>query len=353
MGKAGGSAASTGRLLSVAEAACQGYVSAVPQPAPLYLEKILYHLLRNTAARGGEACWRAAELLRARLLASRLGQVPSKDFKAIAYSSFSVLWRGGSSLADPDWLREEAQAGLSVRLRALRFLLLLEEDGETLSPRQPPFFTSQTAQQAAAAAALYEAQREPSSAFLAQQLEDCLLAVLRKEATEPPSLQQSLCFFELTQEQCRHLCRGSRYREAKKAVKEARGFLGASSSNVKSFSAPLALLETGVQLSQALADDACPAQPLFSQAAAALRDVAAVSEQFLMVLAESCQFISSSLSEGMKRRKQQPFGWGHVLDLCAFTEGSCRVLHRLLERVRLGLEWGEHIAWSIRASVST
>ncbi|XP_062485100.1 separin isoform X1 [Pezoporus occidentalis] len=332
MGKAGGSPGSTGRLLSVAEAACRGYVSAVPQPAPLYLEKILYHLLRNTAGRAGGACWRAAELLRARLLASRPGQEPSKDFKAIAYSSFGLLWRGGSSLAEPHWPQEEAQAVLLVRLRALRFLLLLEEDGETLSPLQPPFFTSQTAQQAAAAAALYEAQREPSSAFLAQQLGDCLLAVLRKEAAEPPSLQQCLCFFELTQEQCRHLCRGSCYREAKKAVKEARSFLGASSSS-KSFGAPLALLETGVQLSQALADDACPAEPLFSQAAAALRDVAAVSERFLLVLAESCQFVSSTLSECMKRSKQQPFGWGDVLDLCAFTEGSCRVLRRLLERV--------------------
>ncbi|KAM9514371.1 separin [Guaruba guarouba] len=333
MGKAGGSPDGAGRLLSVAEAACRGYLSALPQPAPLYLEKILYHLLRNAAARGGGACWRAAELLRARLLASRPGQVPSKDFKAIAYSSFGVLWRGGSSLAEPDWPQEEARAVLLVRLRALRFLLLLEEDGEALAPLQPPFFTSQTAQQAAAAAALYEAQPEPSSAFLGQQLGDCLLAVLRKEVTEPPTLQQSLCFFELTLEQCRHLCRGSQYREAKKAVKEARGFLGASSSSMKSFSAPLALLETGVQLSQALADGACPAEPLFSQAAAALRDVAAASERFLMVLAESCQFVSSSLSECMKKSKQQPFGWGDVLNLGAFTEGSCHVLHRLLERV--------------------
>ncbi|XP_033927448.1 separin isoform X2 [Melopsittacus undulatus] len=332
MGKAGGGPDAVGRLLSVAEAACQGYLNAIPQPAPLYLEKILYHLLRNVAARGAGACWRAAELLRARLLASRPGPLPSKDFKAIACSSFGLLWRGGASLAEPCWPQEEARAGLLVRLRALRFLLLLEEDGEALSLLQPPFFTSQTAQQAAAAAAMYEAQPEPCSAFLAQQLGDCLLAVLRKEATEPPSLQQCLCFFELTQERCRHLCRGSRYSEAKEAVKEARGFLG-DSSNTKSFSAPLTLLQTGVQLSQALAEDACPTEPLFSQAAAALRDVAELSEQFLMVLAESCQFVSSVLSECMKRSKQQPFSLGDVLDLCAFTQGSCRVLHRLLDRV--------------------
>uniref|UniRef100_A0A8V5GRR5 separase n=1 Tax=Melopsittacus undulatus TaxID=13146 RepID=A0A8V5GRR5_MELUD len=338
MGKAGGGPDAVGRLLSVAEAACQGYLNAIPQPAPLYLEKILYHLLRNVAARGAGACWRAAELLRARLLASRPGPLPSKDFKAIACSSFGLLWRGGASLAEPCWPQEEARAGLLVRLRALRFLLLLEEDGEALSLLQPPFFTSQTAQQAAAAAAMYEAQPEPCSAFLAQQLGDCLLAVLRKEATEPPSLQQCLCFFELTQERCRHLCRGSRYSEAKEAVKEARGFLG-DSSNTKSFSAPLTLLQTGVQLSQALAEDACPTEPLFSQAAAALRDVAELSEQFLMVLAESCQFVSSVLSECMKRSKQQPFSLGDVLDLCAFTQGSCRVLHRLLDRgTSVGLE---------------
>ncbi|XP_072703186.1 separin-like [Ciconia boyciana] len=67
-------------LAAVAEEACQGYLTAVPQPAPLYLEKILYHLLRNVAGQGsGDACWRVADLLRARLLTYRPGQAPSKD----------------------------------------------------------------------------------------------------------------------------------------------------------------------------------------------------------------------------------------------------------------------------------
>ncbi|XP_072703553.1 separin isoform X1 [Ciconia boyciana] len=318
-------------LAAVAEEACQGYLTAVPQPAPLYLEKILYHLLRNVAGQGsGDACWRVADLLRARLLTYRPGQAPSKDFTAIAHSSFSVLWRGADTLAEPDRPQEEGRAVLSVRLRALRFLLLLEEDGEALLPLQPPFFTSRTAQQAAAAAALYEAQRAPSSAFLGRQLRDCLLTPLQKEATKPPTLQQSLCFFELTLEQCRHLCRGGRYREAEEAVKDARSFLGATGSSAKSFSDPLSLLEAGVQLSRVLAKSTCPAGPPLSQAAAALGTVA--SERFLRVLAESCQFIVSSLSEYAKRSKQQPFGREDVLGLCAFTEGHCRVLQQLLER---------------------
>ncbi|KAM6231250.1 separin-like [Spheniscus humboldti] len=138
-------------LVAVAEEACQGYLIAVLQPAPLYLEKILYHWRRNAAGRGsGDACWRVADPLRARLLTYRPGRAPSKDFMAIAYSSFSMLWRGADALAEPDRPQEEGRGILSVRLRALRFLLLLEEDGAALLPLQPPFFTPQTAQQAAA-----------------------------------------------------------------------------------------------------------------------------------------------------------------------------------------------------------
>ncbi|XP_074427924.1 separin isoform X2 [Larus michahellis] len=334
MAQPGGSPAHATSLVALAEEACQGYLSTVPQPAPLYLEKILYHLLRNAAMRGsGEACWRVANLLRARLLTYRPGQVPSKDFTAITYSSFSVLWKGADALAEPERPQEEGRGILLVRLRALRFLLLLEEDGAALTLLQPPFFTSQTAQQAAAAAALYEAQQTSSSSFLGRQLGDCLLAALRKEVTEPPSLQQSLCFFELTLEQCRHLCKSGEYREAEEAVKGARGFLGTAGGSAKSFRDPLSLLEAGVQLSQVLAKSTGPAGPPFSQAAAALRAVMEASELFLRVLAESCQFLISSLGEYVKRSKQQPFGREDVLSLCAFTEGHYRVLHRLLRRV--------------------
>lgn len=350
MAKPGGSPAQAASLVAVAEAACRGYLSATPRPAPLYLEKILYHLLRNAAGRGrGAACWRVAELLRARLLSYRPGQAPAKDFAAIASSSFSVLWRAAEALAEPDWPQEEGGGALLVRLRALRFLLLLEEDGAPLPPLQPPFFTSQTAQQAAAAAALYDTQPGPSSALLGRQLGECLIAALREEAAELPGLQRSLCFFELTLERCRHLCKSGRYGEAEEAVKDARGFLGTAGSSAESFGDPLALLEAGVQLSRVLADGMCPAGPFFSRAAAALGGTAEASERFLRVLAESCQFILSSLGEYARRSRQQlqPFGQEDVLDLCAFTQGHCRLLHRLLERVSLGLGAGQELGQSL------
>ncbi|KAM9368190.1 LOW QUALITY PROTEIN: separin [Phaethornis superciliosus] len=318
-------------LVAVAEDACHGYLSAMLQPAPLYLEKILYHLLRNVASQGiSGACWRVADLLRARLLTYRLSQVPSEDFRAIVHSSFSVLWRGVDTLAQ---LQDEGRAVLSVRLRALRFLLLLEEEGAPLPPLQPPFFASRTAQQAVSAAALYKAQQAPSLAFLSQQLQDCLLEVLRKEGTDPPSLQRSLCFLELTLEQCRHLCKSDHHQKAEEVVKDASVFLGSTSSSAKSSSDLLSLLDAGVQLSRVLAKSTGSAGPPLSQAAEVLGVAAEASERLLRVMAETCQFIISSLNEYVKQSSHLPFGREDVLGLCAFTEGHCHVLHQLLERV--------------------
>ncbi|XP_040437081.1 separin isoform X1 [Falco naumanni] len=334
MAEPGGCPEHAASLVAVAEAACQGYLTAMPQPTPLYLEKILYHLLRNTASQGsGSACRKVADLLRTRLLTYRPGQVPATDFSAIAYSSFSVLWRGADALAEPDQPQEEGRAVLSARLQAVRFLLLLEQDGAALPPLQPPFFASQTAQQAAAAAALYKAQQAPSSAFLGRQLGDCLLAALRREATEPPTFQQSLCCFELILEQCRHLCMGGQYREAEEAVKDVRGFLGATSTSAKSFSDPLSLLEAGVQLSRALAKNTCAVGPPLAKAVVALGAAAAAPEPLLRVLAESCQFVVFPFSEYAKRSKQQPFSREDVLGFWAFVEGHCCVLQQLLERI--------------------
>ncbi|XP_071585533.1 separin isoform X1 [Heliangelus exortis] len=322
-------------LVAVAEDACHGYLRATLQPAPLYLEKILYHLLRNVASQGiGDACWRVAELLRARLLTYCLSQVPSEDFRAIVHSSFSVLWRGGDTSAQQ---QDEGRAALSVRLRALRFLLLLEEEeeggGGPLPPLQPPFFASRTAQQAASAAALYKAQRAPSLAFLSQQLQDCLLEVLRQEGTDPPSLQRALCFVELTLERCRHLCKGDLHRKAEEVVKDASVFLRAAGTSAKSSSRLLSLLDAGVKLSWVLAKGTGSAGPALSQAAEVLGVAAEASERLLRVMAETSQFIISSLNEFVKLSNHLPFGQEDVLGLWAFTQGHCRVLHQLLERV--------------------
>ncbi|XP_040395535.1 separin isoform X4 [Cygnus olor] len=316
-GEPGGCPEHATSLLGLAEAACGGYVaSAAPPPSPLYLEKILYHLLRNAAAGGcGAARERAAELLLARLRAPQPGRSSRADFAAVARSGFVVLW----NRAD----------GLGGRLRALRFLLLLEDEEEgALLPLEPPFFTSQTARQAAAAA-LSEAPRVPPSALLGQQLGGCLLT-LRRDAPRPPSLPQAFCFFELALEQCRQLCRSGCYGEAEEAAEDARRFLGGSGVPLGE---PLGLLEAAVRLSRALAEGSRPAGPHLSRAAAALGGAAEASERLLRLLAEGCQLVVLALGEHTKRSPRQPLGREDVLGLYAFVEGHCHVLGQLLQRV--------------------
>ncbi|XP_061871449.1 separin [Colius striatus] len=334
MAKPGGCPAHASSLVAVAEAACQGYLSAVPQPPPLYLEKILYNLLKNTASWSSGGAWeKVAELLWARLLTYHPGQVPSKDLTAVAYGSFAVLWRAATTLAEPEEEGEEGKGALSVRLRSLRFLLLLEEENEALRPLRPPFLTSQTAQQAAAAAAMYKAQEAQAWAFLSHQLKEHLLVALEKEVKKPPSLQKSFCYLELTLERCRHLCKSGLYTEAQEAVKDAKGFLATTSTSLHSLRDALSLLAAGVELSQALADGQSPVGLPLSRAAAALDGVAEASERFLRVLAESCQFLVFSIMEYSKRSPQQPLGLEDVLGLCSFTEAQGHVLRRLQEKV--------------------
>ncbi|XP_027526023.1 LOW QUALITY PROTEIN: separin [Corapipo altera] len=314
-------------LMALAQEAARGYLSMVPNPPGLYLEKILFHLLRNAVNscwRTGNSCWAVAELLRERLRTYTPLQDPPKDFTTVTYNTFCVLWKGAAALAGPDRPREEGRSLFSAQIRALRFLLLLERDGGSLPPLQPPFFTSQTAQKAAAASALYEAERAPCPVFLARQLREFLLETLREEAPNPPGIQHSLCFLELTLECSRHLCRAGRFHEALEALEEAKAFLGRSREDL---GAPLALLEAGIQLGKGRS----PPGPLLSQAAAALRGEG--SERTLRVLLEGARFVTAQLGEVTRRSRELPFGLEDLPGLCAFTEGHCWALQRLLGRV--------------------
>ncbi|KAM9177083.1 separin [Mergus octosetaceus] len=315
--KLGGRPEHATSLLELAEVAFRGYVASAPAvPSPLYLEKILYHLLRNAATGGcGTARLRAAQLLLTRLRTLRSFSPPCKDFISVARGAFLVLW--------------ERADGLEGRLQALRFLLLLENEQEAaVLPLEPPFFTSQTARQAAAAI-LSEAPRVPLSASRGRYLAGCLLT-LRQDALRPPGLPQAFCCFELALEQCRQLCRGGCYREAEEAAEEAHGFL--QSSRVL-LGEPLNLLEAAVRLSRVLAEGLRPAGPHLSQAVAALGGVAEASERLLRLLAEGCQLVVAALGEHDKRSPRQPLSREDVLGLCAFVEGHCHVLGLLLQRV--------------------
>lgn len=319
------------QLLALAQEAAQTYLSLVPEPPHLYLEKILFHVVRNAAGWAGIHTWGAAELLRARLRRCHR----DREWATVTLSSFRLLWRSAAALAGPERPREQGRAVLTARLRALRFLLLLEprdgESRESQEPFQPPFFTSQTAQNAAAAAALYEAERAPCPLVVAKQLRELLLDTLRDEAPAPPDLGSSLCYLELTLERCRHLCKARRHREALEALEDARGFLGAGNS----LAAPLELLEAGIELGRALAKGVGGVRAVgltLSRAGAALGEE--FSGKIQRVLVEISQFVVAQLGEVLKRGRELPLGPTELPGLCAFCQGHGRALRRLLAQVR-------------------
>uniref|UniRef100_A0A8C8VLM4 separase n=1 Tax=Pelusios castaneus TaxID=367368 RepID=A0A8C8VLM4_9SAUR len=304
-------------LLELAELACQGYIAARPQHVPLYLEKILYHLMRNVATQGSyDASLRFADLLYANLARCQPPEVPAEDFEAIAKSSFSVLWKGVDALAKLAQAPEESRVVLSGRLQAMRFLVILEEDGSPELPLELPLFMSQVARHAAAAAVMFEAQRNPLSkedaCFFSKQIADHLITALLdgRSVGEPLPLQPSLCLFELTLERCRCLCKSSCFVEVKEAIDQARVYLdGADDGTQEGFSAALSLLQAGVQLNQVLALGESQAGLPLSQAAATLSCAVGVPDPLPRVLSESCQFIISSLNGYMKKSERRCTLW--------------------------------------------
>ncbi|XP_032063192.1 separin [Aythya fuligula] len=314
--EAGGRLDHATSLLGLAEVAVRGYVASAPRlSSPFYLEKILYHLLRNAAAGGCSiARLRAAQLLLVRLRSLEPIGTPCKDFISIAQNAFLVLWKRAD--------------GPGQRLQALHFLLLLENEEAAVLPLEPPFFTSRTARQAAATI-LSEARRTPISVSWVQ-CTATSLRTLRQEAPRSPGLPQAFCCFELALEQCRQLCRAGCYSEAEAAAEDAHCFLRGSRVPLDE---PLNLLEAAVRLNRVLAEGSRPAGPHLSQAAAVLGGAAEASERLLRLLAEGCQLVVVALGEHNERSPRQPLSREDVLGLCAFVEGHCQVLGLLLQRV--------------------
>ncbi|XP_023696363.2 separin [Paramormyrops kingsleyae] len=95
------------------------------QSSPLYMEKILFHIMRKLAAQGAyQPCQRLGDLLYKRLdLATPATQ--TEDYQVLLRSCFAVLWNGAAGIqAD---LPQFPRGRLGRRLQALRFLALLDK----------------------------------------------------------------------------------------------------------------------------------------------------------------------------------------------------------------------------------
>nr|APD32921.1 Espl1 [Castor fiber] len=306
-----------GSLLELAGLACDGYLSSTSQRPPLYLERILFILLRNVAAQGSpEAMLRLAQPLHA-CLEQCSRQAAPQDYEAIAQGSFSLLWKGAEALL-------ERRAAFSARLKALSFLVLLEDES---TPCEVPHFASLTASRGVAAYQLFDASGhgldEADADFLFDLLSRHVIRVLVGKGSSslgPLSPQRALCLLELTLEHCRRLCWSHLHNKATIAVEKAHGYLRNTSlaPSLQLCQLGIELLQTGEERSQAMAQ-------LLMKASAVLNNSMEVLSTPLRALYDSCQFFLSGLERGIKRH----YGPDAVLNLFAFLGGYCSLLRKL------------------------
>ncbi|XP_058414104.1 separin isoform X1 [Diceros bicornis minor] len=306
-----------GSLLELAELACDGYLESTPQRPPLYLERILFIFLRNIAAQGiPEATLHLTQPLHACLVQCSRQAAP-QDYEAVAQGSFSLLWKGAEALV-------ERRAAFSARLKALSFLVLLEDES---TPCEVPHFASPTACRVVAAHQLFDASGHSLSEADADFLDDMLSRhVIRALVGEgggspgPLSPQRALCLLELTLEHCRRLCWSRHHAKATKAVEKAHGYLRNTS-----LAPSLQLCQLGVELLQVGEGGPQAVAKLLIKASAVLNSSVEAPSPPLRALCDSCQFFLSGLERGIKRH----YGLDAVLGLFAFLGGYCSLIRQL------------------------
>lgn len=327
-------------LQALADMAYHGYVSARLQYVPLYLERLLYHVLRGAAANGpSDTCLRFADLLYADLLKHQPPQVPVDDYTSIAKSTFSVLWKTTDAVAKVEKMPAEFKLELSTQLQAVRFLMLLEHNSPTLLLHEPPFFTSIVARHASAAAVSFETRCSPlkkeEACFLNEQLFHHLVAaILEKNGVgEPLPFQDCLCIFELMVIRVRYLCKTGCFRQSKEVIQQSKVFLRKSNNESRCLRLILDILFAGVELNKALLVAKSPLGPFFNQAAEVLNCSLGAQEPLLKVLAESSQLLVTPLYEYAKKDNQVPFDLDDILRVSTFMESYFRLLCKLLDMV--------------------
>ncbi|KAM6215885.1 separin [Rhynchocyon petersi] len=316
-------------LLELAELAYHGYMLSTPQRPPLYLERILFIFLRNVAAQGNpEATLHLAQLLHACLVQCS-HQAASQDYDTVARGSFSLLWKGAEALV-------EQRAAFSARLKALSFLVLLEDQS---TPCEVPHFASPTACRVVAAHQLFDSSghglSESDADFLADVLHKHLIRVLVGEggSSGPLSPQRALCLLELTLEHCRRLCWSCHHVKASRAVEKAYSYLKNTD-----LAPSLQLCQLGIELLQIRESEPQAVAKLLVKASAILKASMEAPSPPLRALCDTCQLVLSGLEKATKRH----YGPDAVLGLFAFLSSYCSLIRQLHTNVCGDLSRQQH-----------
>ncbi|OCT95906.1 hypothetical protein XELAEV_18013595mg [Xenopus laevis] len=192
-------------LVPLAALVCQGFCASSPQRTPFYLEKIL----------------NISDLLYGLLTSCPSEQQNAGDFTAVTKSSFQILWKAAGDQEQKQSPSPCNREVLSLRLHALRFLMLTEG---SVSYGDAPLTISRHARCATLA---FEPKGKPCSKeetyFLNQSFEDLLVKPLLGRGTL--SASWSRCLVELSLERCRRLCKTSCFRQGRYVVEQVRGCL--------------------------------------------------------------------------------------------------------------------------------
>ncbi|XP_068598709.1 separin [Brachionichthys hirsutus] len=176
------SAEHVGALVQLVERSLQAYdVSAAPvtQSSPLYMEKILFHIIKKLSSlEAHRLCGRVAGLLYSRLTPAT--QV--EDFCVVVQSCFSVLWNGLS--ADKGRRNRNPHDKLHYQMQALRFLLLLDSEGASSSTFKAPIYTEDAVSEFGSRCDL---TTKDDAAFLIQEMLALINTCWTGGGSKPPS----------------------------------------------------------------------------------------------------------------------------------------------------------------------
>ncbi|KAJ8417624.1 hypothetical protein AAFF_G00224670 [Aldrovandia affinis] len=188
-------------LMGLVEIALRGYESVtLPgiQSDPVYMEKILFHILKKTGALGSHTwCQFLGNLLYDRLARATV----TDDYHLLVRNCFTVLWgdltgaQGTVSLTSPG-------CRISGEMKALRFLLLLLEGDLQAHSKVTMYAEDAMARYTKACGVL----REDSGNHLLEQIRCHLLRPQSQGGARSGSQSwPTLC--EVTLHACRHLCK--------------------------------------------------------------------------------------------------------------------------------------------------
>ncbi|CAH2224757.1 separin [Pelobates cultripes] len=210
-------------LTPLAEIACHGFRASTLQNNSFYLEKILFHLLKNVSARDSsyQSTIQLSNLLYTFLIKCPEDLKVGGDYVALAKSSFQFLWKAAGDQEQKNNPCACNQEILCLRLHALRFLILVERSpSHTDSPltiaRHVKFVTI-----------AFESKGKSCSkedvCFLNNSVEDLLVKPLLEAGTLANPWAR--CLVELTVHRCRSLCKRNCFQQGKDALQQAYSYL--------------------------------------------------------------------------------------------------------------------------------